>query len=121
MKKVDVFPAIVLIAPPDSIADFRTLSRRSERPANTRRVDRSRVAIVNDRIHVVVDSPEGPRLVFREQIVQYERTPDKTHHAVTAKGKILSFFKDENCGCGSRLRSWNPFGAINDSLGDPDA
>lgn len=121
-KKVDVFPAILLIAPADSLDHYGELRMTGERPQGTRRVDRSRVAIVNGRMYVAIDAPEGPTLVFREDIAEYSKSEDgKTHHAITASGKIVAFGKDHNCGCGSRLRSWNPFGNYLSATGDPDA
>lgn len=121
MKKVDIFPAMVLIAPSDSLEDLSDLIFGGDKPQGTRRVDRCRVAIVNAKIHIVVDSPEGPKLVFREHTVAYEKNKDNaTHHVLTESGKIISFTKDVNCGCGSRLRSWNPFGNYLSATGDPD-
>ena len=122
IKKVDIFPAIVIIAPSESLDDYALLQMSGGRPQGTRVVDRSRVAIVNGKMHVVVDSPEGPKLVFREIILDYSKSEDgQTHHALTETGKIIAFGKDHNCGCGSRLRSWNPFGNYLSATGDPDA
>ena len=61
---------------------------------------------------VALDSPEGPKLVFREACHSYDRDENKIHRAITESGKIISFRKDDNCGCGSRLRTWNPYGNI---------
>lgn len=120
-KKIDLFPAIVLFAPPDSVDPIIDLTISSPRPQGTRRVDRSRVAIFDGKIFVAQDSPEGPKLVFREKIAFYTPSEDgKTHHVLTESGKILAFAKDNDCGCGSRLRSWSPFGAHLDSSKDPD-
>lgn len=122
MKKVDVFPAMVLIAPPGSLEDYTELSFKDVKPPQTRRVDRCRVAIVNATVHIAVDSPEGPKLVFREKVLDYAKTDEtNTHHTITESGKIMAFTKDVNCGCGSRLRSWNPFGNYLSATGDPDA
>ena len=119
-KKVDVFPAIILISPPDSLQNYTELQFGAEKPAQTRRVDRCRVAIVNKKLHVAVDTPEGPKLVFREEVADYTLSENQ-HNAITTSGKIIAFKKDANCGCGSRLRSWNPFGAYLSSTEDPDA
>lgn len=121
IRKVDVFPAILYLAPPDSLHNYTDLHMTGERPPSTRKVDRSRVSILNDTIYVAVDSPEGPKLVFRERLASYEKDANKTtHHALTVSGKILVFDKDTNCGCGSRLRSWNPFSQILSSSSDPE-
>lgn len=119
--KVDVFPAIVYFAPPDSLSDFTALSPTGERPQGTRRLDRCRIALFNGKLYVVEDSPEGPKLVFREDYAAYDHSDNrKVHHVLTASGKIAVFFRDNNCGCGSRLRSWSPFGSTLSSTADPD-
>ena len=121
IKKVDVFPAILYLAEPDSLQNYTELSFTGDRPQGTRKVDRARIAVLNNVLHVVVDAPEGPKLVFREALAAYEKDSNgTTHHALTVSGKILAFDKDNNCGCGSRLRSWNPFGSTLNSSSDPE-
>lgn len=120
MKKVDIFPAIFLVAEADSLENYADLGFTANKPSNTRRLDRCRVAIVNSVVFVVVDSPEGHKVVFREKVTDYLRDGG-TYHALTVSGKICAFTKDDNCGCGSRLRSWSPFGATLSSMEDPDA
>lgn len=118
MKRVDVFPAILRLAPADSLSDITTLNIRGDAPQGSRFLDRCRVAIVKDLLMVAVDSPEGPQLVFRERVIE-TRHIEKMSYAKTESGKILAFTKDENCGCGSRLRSWNPYGNVVGSSEDP--
>ncbi len=121
MKKVDVFPAIIYIAPPKSVENPQDLNMTGERPQGTRKLDRCRVVVFNSKIHVAVDSPEGPKVVFREALIEYFKdATGNSHHAVTESGKIIVFDRDNNCGCGSRLRSWNPFGGHLGATGDPD-
>lgn len=120
MKKVDIFPAIFLVAEADSLENYADLGFTANKPSNTRRLDRCRVAIVNGTLFVVVDSPEGFKIVFREKVADTQND-NKTYHAITVSGKICAWTKDANCGCGSRLRSWSPFGATLSSMEDPDA
>jgi hypothetical protein len=115
---IDVFPALVRIAPPGSLSDITSFGVRGDAPQQTRRLDRCRVAVVDTMIRIAVDSPEGPSLVFQEQISE-RQSKNKTHWVVTESGKILVFEKDNNCGCGSRLRNWNPFGNSISSSEDP--
>jgi hypothetical protein len=118
MKRVDVFPALLRVAPPDSLSDITTLSIRGEAPQGSRFLDRCRIVILRDQILVALDSPEGPQLVFREKVIE-TRHIEKMSYVKTESGKILAFTKDENCGCGSRLRSWNPYGNVVGSSKDP--
>lgn len=121
-KKIDLFPSIVYVAPPGSYESITELDPLGGKPPGVRKVDRSRVVIYDGKIFVVIDSPEGPQLVFREGVVEYIKNDDnKSHHALTESGKIMAFTKDTNCGCGSRLRSWSPFGNYLSATGDADA
>ena len=104
----DVFPAILWIAPPDSVA-LDELVIPGPSPEGTRKVDRVRVVVMGDLVLVAQDSPEGPKLVFKEKFV-HNHVEGKLHTVLTESGKVLAFIKDSNCGCGSRLRTWNPYG-----------
>lgn len=120
MKRVDMFPAVVLVADPDSLQNYTDLVFQQDKPASTRRVDRCRVTIFNKKIYIVVDTPEGFKVIFKEGVADYALLENQ-HNALTTSGKIIAFRKDENCGCGSRLRSWSPFGSVLTSSEDPDA
>jgi hypothetical protein len=104
----DVFPAIVAIAPPESVSDIVTFAPRGVSPQGTRRLDRCRVSVYNNILMIAIDSESGPKTVFKEICTFLEKGEDKIFRAKTETGKILSFKKENNCGCGSRLRAWNP-------------
>lgn len=118
-KEIDVFPAIIKLAPPGSLEDFSTLEIVGAAPQGTRRLDRCRVVVVNRVLMVAQDTPEGTKVVFREKI-QDMRHDGKVSHILTESGKIVAVIKDHNCGCGSRLRSWNPYGSVVMSSQDPE-
>lgn len=118
--QADVFPAIVTVADAGSLEDINTLLPRGGAPKGSRKVDACRVTIVDGLLLIAVDSPTGPRLVFREKIEFYTKA-DRIHRAKTETGKFLAFGKDNNCGCGSRLRTWNPYKNILTSEQDPEA
>jgi hypothetical protein len=62
---------------------------------------------------VAVDSPEGAKVIFQEEYVTFEKDLKGESKIVTKSGKMLAFKRDTNCGCGSRLRSWNPTRTLN--------
>lgn len=117
-KFFDVFPAIMRIAPPDSVTDTNSFGIRGDAPKGTRKLDRCRAVSLENVLRVVVDSPEGPKLVFQEKI-QNQTKEGKTYWVETVSGKLFVIEKDNNCGCGSRLRSWNPYGTHISSNEDP--
>jgi hypothetical protein len=115
--QADVFPAVVALAEPDSMEDIRELMPKGSAPKGTRRLDRCRVVVFNNQVLIAVDSPSGPNLVFKEAITFYEKF-EKIHRVITENGKLIAFRKDDNCGCGSRLRSWSPYGSTLVAQGD---
>lgn len=96
---VDLFPAVLTVTAPDG---------------QTGRVSACRVLATDEVLVAVVDSPTGPQVVFREAYVSLERSPSASgaSTATTASGRVLTFVRDDACGCGSRLRSWNPLGHL---------
>jgi hypothetical protein len=111
----DLFPAIIALAPQNSVQDLTSFrpTYRDTHPEGTRMIDRARITLTDTKVLIAVDSPTGPTLVFREDYTEYVKDRAlKEHYIRTQSGKILSVAKDQNCGCGSRLRSWSPFGNI---------
>ena len=111
--RTDVFPAVVTFNRPDS---------------STQTLDRVRVIIVAgtpaDRVFVFQDHADGPRPVFSAQVLSHTapRTPQRLRevhspefstHEISTPAANLSVLKSSGCGCGSRLKSFNPFPSIN--------
>lgn len=118
-KSVDVFPALIKLAPPGSLSDITMLKTTGDYPQGTRKLDRCRAVVIQSTLLIAEDSPEGPRIVFREE-VELMVQDKKTTHILTVLGKIIAITRDDNCGCGSRLRSWNPYGSFITSEQDPN-
>lgn len=64
---------------------------------------------------VAKDGDQGPQIVFKETYDTYIASDEVTKDSfvVTSSGKMLAFKKDTGCGCGSRLRGWNPYKTLN--------
>lgn len=118
MKRIDIFPAVLKISPEGSVGELAEFSFESPPPAGTRKLDRARVVILNNTLMVAVDSPTGPMLVFQEK-VQEDIHDKKISKIRTISNKVMIVKKDDNCGCGSRLRGWNPYGNVVGSSFDP--
>jgi hypothetical protein len=117
-KKVDTFPAIVVVTPPNSVDNLATLTTSLPLLEGAKRLDRVRVVVLNGKIMIAIDSPQGPQLIFREAITEI-LVEGKLVKVRTESDKAIAFIKDHNCGCGSRLRSWNPHGSTMYSTKDP--
>jgi hypothetical protein len=114
----DLFPARVFVAPQSDELDaltYEELTVLSSAP-HSRRVDAVRVVITEATVMIAADSPSGPMLIFQEKYdpasLQTQKNRAKPSRLRTLSGKVIVFEKDENCGCGSRLRSWNPYRTV---------
>lgn len=118
---VDIFPAHVQVAPPNVFTDVHTLNSYPHQEGAFY-VGTTRVILMDvgaDKVVLVAqDSPQGAQIVFKEKIDIFIDEIDGTYRLITVSGKALAFSKDHNCGCGSRLRSWNPYKTVN-SMKDP--
>jgi hypothetical protein len=115
----DIFPAHLQVAPANTFSDVRELN-----PAPAKDglfyvgTTRTLITEENDiqKIVVAVDSPDGAQIIFLEELEEALQE-DKVYRAITKSGKMLAFTKDTNCGCGSRLRAWNPYRTLNSIRG----
>lgn len=114
----DIFPAKVLvIAEQESNADLSLEDLAYTTPVpNSRKVDAVRVVLTEATVMIAGDSSNGPVLIFQEKYdpstLVLNKNKSKPGRLVTVNGKIIVFQKDENCGCGSKLRSWNPYRTV---------
>lgn len=116
-KKHDIFPAIVVVAPVGT-ADVETMTTMPPLPEGAKRLERVRVVVLNGNIMIAEDSPDGPKLMFQEAITQLV-VDEHLVKVQTQSNKTIAFHKQEHCGCGSRLRTWNPYGSTMYSTQDP--
>jgi hypothetical protein len=107
----DLFPARVVVCPEGlSIQDPSTFSWPDAiHVPHSRRVEAVRVVITQQTVMIAGDSNSGPVLIFQEKYDPATLVKTKKRATLTTvTGKFLAIDKDENCGCGSRLRTWNP-------------
>lgn len=106
----DLYPAILVAVAPGEVADLDDV-KVVPPTEGAFMVDRCRVVIDEDLIMVAVDSPEGAKVIFQEEYDVFTKGTESK--IITKGGKMLAFKREENCGCGSRLRSWNPTRTLN--------
>lgn len=111
---LDRFPCHLVAIAAGEIDDVTNLRSYDPTPGATY-LEVTRVIITEDQILVAKDSDSGPQIVFKEAYDVYIPSSEVTKDSfvITASGKMLAFKKDTGCGCGSRLRGWNPYKTLN--------
>lgn len=110
---VDRFPCHVSAIGPGKIDDVTTMRSFEPTPGSSY-MEITRVILTETHILIAKDGPDGPQIVFREAYETFIPSQEATKDSfvVTTSGKMLAFKKDTGCGCGSRLRGWNPYNTI---------
>jgi hypothetical protein len=113
---VDLFPCHFSVTPSGLYEDISELQAKPvKRSDKVFYVSKTRIVLWSEGessfITVASDSPEGPQIVFQQKYSEMSEN-DGTYRLSTLDGKMVAFEKDSNCGCGSRLRSWNPYRTI---------
>lgn len=115
--RFDLFPAFVVFVPKNDPTEVELVRSAPPFPSGVRNFDKARVVVSDTEIMVAIDSELGPKIIFKEEIIpgSFVRTTEKGKDSyVTAKnGTKVAFRKNDACGCGSRLRSWNPYRTLN--------
>lgn len=106
---VDIFPSNIVMVPVDHPKALEDLNP-SSRLEDALHLNTTRVVIMQGHLMIASDMPEGPQVIFSEDVQMDTLVSDSTGgRVVTASGKRLAWVKDTACGCGSRLRSWRPY------------
>lgn len=110
--RADVFPALVSVTPAGEAIALTDVRSAPPSPGSFQ-VTIARVVITGNRIIIAQDKGDGPQVVFADEIdpTTYYKNPSRTEDSYiqTVSGKKIAFKRDSACGCGSRLRSWNPY------------
>ena len=112
----DLFPAKIRVCVSENVSDeeYENIGVMTRVPGS-RLVDSVRVILTDVTIMIAADSENGPMLIFREKYIKESLSPEKPKpnrgvtRLKTETGKVIIMEKDANCGCGSRLRGWNPY------------
>lgn len=118
----DVYPAKALVTPPKRDFDtyeFSTMHLMTE-IRDSRRVNDVRVVITEETVMIAAESSSGPVLIFQEKYNSEDIVLSKNRKDIsrvrTISGKSIVFSYDEaSCGCGGRLRAWNPYRIVHSS------
>ncbi len=102
--KRDVFPSIVTFSQGET----------------SHQISIARVVQTESRVIIAQDSPKGPVIVYDQPYTDIP-TWNGTEGSFHVGDTTITYKKDSACGCGSRLRSWNPYRNIVNSNQDPTA
>jgi hypothetical protein len=110
----DRFPCHLAAIAAGELEDIEQLKSYEPTPGSTY-LETTRVILTDEHIMVAKDAPTGPQVVFREAYEAFYPSDDikKDARVLTKSGKMIAFKKDMGCGCGSRLRGWNPYKTLN--------
>lgn len=121
LVKHDVFPAHVAVLQADDPALLTEVRSTPSFPPAARYLGTARIVIMNNTVVIAIDGNNGAQVVFREEIKpeSFIKNSGSDSYVETVTGKKIAYKKDNACGCGSRLRSWNPYGNVVHSNQNP--
>lgn len=111
--KYDLFPAFIVFSASNETVPIEEMRSAPPYPKNAIQYDKARIVVMNGTVTVALDSEEGPKIVFRQPYEEASFIKSASNREdsrlTTTNGTMLVFKKNDACGCGSRLRSWNPY------------
>lgn len=111
----DLFPALVAVYPPSVVFQWKTpFSNVGIAEKGGTKFYESRVIVHKNLVTVGIDSPRGCQTVYQAPVVEVFKEAEYTR-VLTDDGTLVVFAKSKGCGCGSKLRSWNPYGRVSRS------
>ena len=120
--KHDLFPSFVVFTAPTDDTPVDKLTSAPPNPRGAKTFDKARVVVMDNQITVAVDGDNGPTILFREKFSpeDYVKSTDAKldSYVTTNTGIKIAYRKNTACGCGSRLRSWNPYSTVH-SVANP--
>lgn len=72
----------------------------------------SRVFVTDDEIISYVDGNSGPEVFFQDRLEDFSGDAVNGWTAQTSDGYTVNITRSTGCGCGSRLKGFNPFPGV---------
>lgn len=110
----DLFPAVAALYPPDIVKTLQNPFETSGiSDAGSTQFLECRVIVHNFNAFVGTDTIRGPKTVFHDTYASNNVfQAGNLTRVLTDTGYLLVFGPSRGCGCGSRLRTWNPYGSV---------
>lgn len=67
-----------------------------------------RIIVTDNRFYVLTDDVDGPEALVNEALTDFSGN-NKTGFTVVTENSTYLVRREDNCGCGSRLRGYHPF------------
>lgn len=108
----DLFPALVSVYRPDVVLNMESpFSNVGFSDEGAEKFTECRVIVHKNLIIVGAHSARGVEAVFRGEVEEVFKAEQFTR-VLTRSSHLVVFAKSKGCGCGSKLRSWNPYGNV---------
>ena len=108
----DIFPALVSVYRPDVVLTLESpFENVGLSDSGAEKFSDCRVIVQKNTLIVGINSPRGPVLALKQPISEVFKDSQFTR-VILESGSLVVFAPSKGCGCGSRLRSWNPYGSI---------
>lgn len=72
----------------------------------------TRTIVTDDEVFVYQDDTNGPSLFFHDRLEDFSGSATEGWTAETTDGYTVSIIRSSGCGCGSRLKGYNPFPGV---------
>lgn len=124
LKVCDVYPARAVVSLYYGFKDEQGEKISIEKKMS-RELYAVRVVVVAGWILMAADSPTGPVLIFSQRTdpskQKIRRGKDEESYVITETGRLVVFKRDDECGCGSKLKAWNPLKTVKKLIEEDEA
>jgi hypothetical protein len=111
MLVADMFPALVSVYRPDVVLNIKSpFGSVGLSDEGAEKFSECRVIVHKNLIIVGAHTAVGVKTVFRGEVEEVYKSDSRYTRILTRSGHLVVFAKSKGCGCGSKLRSWNPYG-----------
>ncbi len=124
LKICDVYPARAVVSMYYGFNDEYGDKISIEKSAS-RELYAVRVVVIAGYIMIAADSPTGPVLIFSQTTdpskIKFRPGKNDESFVITHNGRLIVFKRDDSCGCGSKLRAWNPLKTVKTLIAEDEA
>lgn len=72
----------------------------------------TRTFVTDEDVLVYADGAQGPIVAFEDRLEDFTGNASNGWTVLTSEGNTVSISRSSGCGCGSRLKGFNPFPGV---------